>query len=261
MSDQLNAITNLSLTGKVALVTGASSGLGAHFATVLAKAGAGVVVGARRVEKLQDLVEKIKTDGGKAVAVAMDITDSASVTQALDDGEAALGPITILVNNAGVADSKRFINVDEESWDFIMNTNLKGAWTVANQLSKRMMAKQLSGSIINIASILGLRVAVGESTYAISKAGVVQMTKAMALELGNKGIRVNALCPGYFKTEINADFFETDKGQAFIQATPAKRLGKLEELNVPVLMLASDAGSFINGTAIPIDGGHTVSSL
>lgn len=261
MSDQHQTATDLSLTGKVALVTGASSGLGAHFAKVLATAGAKVVVGARRVEKLQDLVGEIAESGGEAVAVAMDITDTTSVIQAIDDGEAAFGPITILINNAGVADSKRFINVDEGSWDFVMDTNLKGAWTVANQVSKRLMANKLGGSIVNIASILGLRVAVGESTYAISKAGVVQMTKAMALEFATKGIRVNAICPGYFKTEINADFFATEKGEAFIQATPARRLGKLQELNAPLLLLASDAGSFINGTAIPIDGGHTVSSL
>ncbi len=251
----------LSVQDKVALVTGASSGLGAHFSKVLAAAGAKVIVAARRVDKLDQLVEEIRSNGGIATAVALDITKTASVIDAMDKGEAELGAISILINNAGVGDSKRFINVDEDSWDFVINTNLKGAWTVANQLSKRLIANKASGSIINIASILGFRVALGESTYAISKAGVVQMTKAMALELGHKGIRVNALCPGYFKTEINADYFETEKGQSYIKSTPAKRLGKLQELDAPLLMLASDAGSFINGIALPVDGGHLVSPL
>ena len=251
----------LSVQGKVALVTGASSGLGAHFSKVLASAGAKVIVAARRVEKLASVVDEINTSGGIATAVALDITNQESVIEAMDKGEAEFGPISILVNNAGVGDSKRFINVDEDSWDFVINTNLKGSWTVANQLSKRLIANKSSGSIINIASILGFRVSLGESTYAISKAGVIQMTKAMALELGHKGIRVNALCPGYFKTEINEDYFNTEKGQTYIKSTPAKRLGRLEELNAPLLMLASDAGSFINGAALPVDGGHLVSPL
>ena len=251
----------LSVSDKIALVTGASSGLGAHFAKVLANAGAKVIVAARRTDKLASLVEDIKNSGGEAVAVAMDITDGNSIVQALDEAEKVFGTVNLLINNAGVADSKRFINVDEDSWDFVINTNLKGAWYAANQVAKRLMAKQAPGSIINIASILGLRVGIGESTYAVSKAGVVQMTKAMALELGSKGIRVNAICPGYFRTEINSDYFDTDKGQAYINSTPAKRLGKLEELDAPLLLLASDAGSFVNGVALPVDGGHVVSSL
>ena len=251
----------LSVEGKVALVTGASSGLGAHFAKVLAAAGAKLIVGARRVEKLHELVGEIEASGGEAIAVALDITNTDSVTCAFDKGEAAFGPISILVNNAGVGDSKRFVNVDEESWDFVIDTNLKGAWTVANQLARRLLANKATCSIINIASVLGLRVGIGESTYSISKAGVVQMTKAMALELGHKGIRVNALCPGYFRTEMNSDYFDTEKGQAYIQTTPARRMGQLDELNAPLLMLASDAGSFINGVALPVDGGHLISSL
>lgn len=251
----------LSVQDKVALVTGASSGLGEHFSRVLATAGAKVIVGARRVEKLERLVKEINSKGGEAIAVSLDITDSESVVSALDQAEEKFGPVNILINNAGVGDSKRFVNVDEESWDFVMDTNLKGAWTVANQVSKRLLTKGLNGSIVNIASILGLRVGIGESTYSISKAGIIQMTKAMALELGYKGVRVNALCPGYFKTEINGDFFESEKGQTYIKSTPAKRLGNLDELTAPLLMLASDAGSFINGAAIPVDGGHLVSSL
>lgn len=249
------------LHNKVALVTGASSGLGAHFARVLAAAGAKVIVAARRRERLAGLVDAIKKEGGEAVAVTMDVTDSESVQRAIEEGEAALGPVTILVNNAGVADSKRAINVDETSWDFVMEANLKGVWRVANAIARQLVARQQAGAIVNIASILGLRQGFGESTYAVSKAGVVQLTKSMALELAGKGVRVNALCPGYFKTEMNAAYFESDQGQAFIKQTPARRLGAMEELDGPLLMLCGEAGSFINGVALPVDGGHLVSSL
>ena len=252
---------SLSMNGKVALVTGASSGLGEHFAHVLADAGAAVAVGARRVEKLEALVAAIEAKGGKAFAVAMDVTDNDSVSEALDAIEANLGIINVLINNAGVAASKHCGKVDESDWDFTMETNLKGAWRVANGVVKRLLAAKQGGSIVNIASILGIRVGFGESNYCISKAGVLQMTKSMGLELGTKGIRVNALCPGYFKTEINDTFFDSEAGQAYIDKMPAKRLGELNELNVPLLLLASDAGSFMNGAAIPVDGGHLNSSL
>ena len=251
----------LSLQGKVALVTGASSGLGAHFAKVLASAGAKTIVTARRTDKLKQLVDDIQVVGGTAKAIAMDVTDSESVNNALEEAETALGPINVLLNNAGVADSKRFLNVDEESWDFVMETNLKGAWRVAKEVAQQMVTHRNGGSIINIASVLGLRVSIGESSYSASKAALVQLTKSMALELASKQVRVNALCPGYFETEINSDYFASEKGQAYINGMPSKRLGQLNELNGPLLLLASDAGSFISGTAIPVDGGHLVSSL
>ena len=249
------------LNGKLALVTGASSGLGEHFAQVLADAGASVVVAARRIEKLDQLVTRIKDSGGTATAVQMDVTDQGSVEQAIAFIEEECGQLSILINNAGVADSKTFLKVDEASWHQTLDVNLNGAWRVASVVTASMVAAQTPGCVVNIASILGLRVGYGNSAYAVSKAGVVQMTKAMALELGSKGIRVNAICPGYIETEINADYFSTKKGQEYIKTTPAGRTGRLDELDGPLLLLCSEAGSFINGVALPVDGGHLVSSL
>lgn len=250
-----------SMQGKVALVTGASSGLGAHFARVLAGAGARVALGARRADRLESLVAELTASGATAVAVALDVTDADSVTVALDEVESRLGTVTVLVNNAGVADSRYCLNVDEASWDYVMETNLKGAWRVARAVAQRCVAAECPASIVNIASIVGLRVAFGESTYGASKAGLVQLTRAMALELGRKGVRVNAICPGYFSTEMNADYLASEEGEAMLQKSPFRRAGELDELSGPLLLLASDAGSFITGAALPVDGGHLVSSL
>lgn len=256
-------VENLKLTlhGKVAFVTGASSGLGNHFAKVLAAAGAQVAIAARREQKLEALVNEIEAAGGTALSLPLDVTDAHSVTSALEEAESALGLPTVLVNNAGVAAAEVFEKGTEESWDYVMDTNLKGAWRVAHAFANRLIDTGTPGSIVNIASVLGLGVGHGLSTYAISKAGVVQMTKHMATELAGKGIRTNALCPGYFKTEMNGDFFDTKEGQDYIKTTPARRTGILDELSAPLLLLASDAGSFINGVALPVDGGHLVKSL
>jgi len=251
----------LSLENKVALITGASSGLGAHFASVLSKAGAKVVLGARRLDKLHSIAASINAKGGCCSTVTLDVTCAESVSNALDKAEKQFGAVTLLINNAGITESARFTKIEEQSWDHIMDTNLKGAWRVASNVSQRLISKGIGGSIINIASILGLRVGFGEGAYAISKAGVVHMTKAMALELGRSGIRVNALCPGYFKTELNAEYFESDRGREFIKQSPAQRLGQRDELNAPLLLLCSDASSFINGITLPVDGGHLISSL
>lgn len=246
---------------RVALVTGASSGLGAHFAEVLAKAGAVVVVAARRQERLEAVADAIRSAGGRVTSVPMDVTDEHSVAQALQSVEKQLGPVSILVNNAGMAESRTFLKLDEEKWHRTLEVNLNGAWRVAHQVTRRLVAEKQPGVVVNIASILGLRVGFGNSAYAVSKAGLVQMTQAMALELGPRGIRVNALCPGYIATDINADYFATAEGADYIRSTPAGRTGKLSELDGPLLLLCSDAGSFINGVALPVDGGHLVSSL
>jgi len=249
------------VSGKVALVTGASSGFGVHFAKVLAQYGARVVAAARRVDRLESLVDEIHAAGGEAVAVAMDVTDGHSVASGFDAAEKAFGIVDILSNNAGVADPKMAVDIDEKSWDFVLDTNLKGAWHVATQAGRRLMAAGKPGSIVNTASVLGLRVAVSQSSYAASKAAVVQLTKSLALEWSRKHIRVNALCPGYFLTEMNQDYFATAQGKAYMASTPAQRLGAMDEITAPFMLLASDAGSFVNGVALPVDGAHSIANM
>lgn len=250
------------LTGKTALITGASSGLGEHFATILSHAGARVVVAARRAERLQTLVETIQTGGGQALAVTMDVTDSDSIDAGFDQAEAAFGTVDILVNNAGIGDPVAFLDMTEGNWRSMMDTNLDGAWRVAHRATVAMAKAGQGGCVINIASILGLRVGTALSHYAVAKAGVVQLTKAMALELARHNIRVNAIAPGYFRTEMNGDYFDTEKGQQYIRSkVPMRRLGQLEELSGPLLLLASEAGSFMTGSVLNVDGGHLSNSL
>ena len=242
------------LKGRKALVTGASSGLGAHFAQVLAAQGAEVTLGARRLAELQGVCEKITNIGGRAKAVRLDVTDAASVA------EVCAEPFDIVVNNAGISAAGSAMDYSEADWDRTMDINLKGAFLVS-QAAAQKMKENGGGSIINIASILGLRVAGAVAAYATSKAALVQMTKATALEWARYGIRVNALCPGYIETPLNTDFFATDAGQALIKRIPQRRLGRLQNLDGPLLLLASDAGAYMTGAEIAVDGGHLVSSL
>ena len=248
-------------TGRTALVSGASSGLGAHFAKLLAEHGARVIVAARRVDRLQALADEIELNGGEALAVQMDVCEADSVRAAFDRAEDAYGPVDIVSNNAGVVDQGLAVDIDEERWDFVLDTNLKGAWLVARESGRRMIDAGTRGSIVNTASVLGLRVARGLSTYATSKAALIQLTRTLALEWCRKGIRVNALCPGYFLTEINAWFLESEAGRDYIGNTPAQRMGAMREIEAPFMLLASEAGSFINGVALPVDGGHMLGGL
>ena len=252
---------NFELSGKTALVTGASGGLGRHFAGVLAAAGARVAVCARRLDKVTETVAGIEAAGGKALGVEMDVTDSASVAAAFEAVEEQAGPVTVLVNNAGVADGKAALDLTEDDWDRILDTNLKGAWTVAQEAAKRMAAAGTGGVIVNIASVLGLRVGKGVLPYAVSKAGLVQMTKALALELAPQNIRVNALAPGFVETDLNRDYLQSETGQKQLKRVPFRRPGTMEELSGPLLLLCSDASGYMTGSILAVDGGHLVSSL
>ena len=249
------------LGARHALVTGASSGLGRHFAGVLAAAGAKVTVAARRETALEETVASIRATGAQAQAVRMDVTDETSVAKAFASAEAEFGPVAILINNAGITMTRPALDIMESEWASIIDTNLKGAWLVAQHAARRMIHHDTGGSIVNIASILGLRVAGGVAPYAISKAAVVQMTKALALEWARHRIRVNALAPGYIETELNDAFFGSDAGKALIRRIPQRRLGEARELDGPLLLLASDAGSYMTGSVVAVDGGHLVSGL
>jgi NAD(P)-dependent dehydrogenase (short-subunit alcohol dehydrogenase family) len=249
------------LDARHALVTGASSGLGQHFAGVLAAAGARVTVAARREAALEQTVASIRALDAHAQSVRMDVTNAGSVEQAFAEAEAQFGPVGILINNAGVTVTRAALDMTEHDWSSVIDTNLKGAWMVAQHAARRMIHHRSGGSIVNIASILGVRVAGGVATYAISKAGTVQMTKALALEWARHRIRVNALAPGYIETELNDDFFVSDAGKALIRRIPQRRLGEVRELDGPLLLLASDAGSYMTGSIVAVDGGHLVSGL
>jgi NAD(P)-dependent dehydrogenase (short-subunit alcohol dehydrogenase family) len=252
---------NLSLEGRVALVTGANGGLGAHFARTLAKAGARVALGARRVESLRDVAGDIEAAGGTSYAVALDVTQRRSVVQAYAEASAALGPITVVVNNAGIAVTKPLLDHTEEDWEKVVGVNLTGAWRVAQEAARHMVAHGLGGSLVNIASILGLRVTAQVPSYAASKAALIHLTKAMALELARHKIRVNALAPGYVETGINREFFASEAGQALVKRIPQRRIGDPSELDAALLLLASDAGSYATGSVLVLDGGQLVNTL
>src|SRR6476620_9454752 len=250
----------LTLTGRNALVTGANGGLGSHFATTLAKAGANVALAARRVDTLHPVADAIRALGVQVQSVALDVTDPARVAGAFDDAAAALGPITVVINNAGLALTKPLLDQTEEDWQRVIGVNLDGAWRVAQAAARHMVRHAQGGSIVNIASILGLRVTAQVPSYAASKGAMVQLTKAMALELARHRIRVNALAPGYIETGINRAFFASDAGQALIKRIPQRRIGTPQDLDGPLLLLASEAGAYMTGAIVAVDGGHLVSS-
>ncbi|MCY1021146.1 SDR family NAD(P)-dependent oxidoreductase [Pyxidicoccus sp. MSG2] len=250
------------LEGHRALITGASGGLGLHFAEVLARAGAEVVLAARRADKLAAEVDRLRSLGARAHAVALDVTSAGSVRTAVAEAESlAGGVVDVLVNNAGVSGQSFFLQLEEAEWDLVMDTNLKGAYLVAREVARRLTERKTRGSIINIASILGLRVSGSVSPYCASKAGLIQLTKAMALELARHGIRVNALAPGYIETDFNREFFEGEAAKKLVARIPFRRLGHLRELDGPLLLLASEAGSYMSGSVLEVDGGHLCSTL
>ena len=255
----MKAVDLFSLKGRVALVTGASSGLGMQFAKALADNGAAVALVARRADRLADIKKAIEAAGGRAVAIEADVTDRAAMLRAFDATEAAFGTVTILVNNAGIAQSsKRAIEVTAEEWRKVLSVDLDAVFYNAQEAARRMLAAKQPGAIVNIASVLGFGVSKGVAAYATAKAAVVQVTKALAVELAFKGVRVNAIAPGWFVTEINDKFLAGEAGEALKRAIPAGRFGKDGDLDGALLLLASDAGSYITGATIVVDGGQVV---
>lgn len=256
----------IDLSGRVALVTGASSGLGTQFAKTLASAGAAVVLAGRNIERLKTLRAEIEGDDGDAHVVALDVTDIDSIKAAVAHAETEMGTIDILVNNSGVSTTQRIQDVTEEDYDFVFDTNVRGAFFVAQEVGKRMLARAkgaapgsfTGGRIINIASMAGLKVLPQIGVYCMSKAAVVQMTKAFAVEWGRFGINVNAICPGYIDTEINHHHWQTEQGQKLISMLPRKRVGQPQDLDALLMLLASDQSHFINGAVIAADDGFAV---
>lgn len=245
------------LEGRRALITGASGGLGRHFASVLAGRGAEVVLAARRAQALEEACLEIRRAGGKADSIVLDIADGDAVRGYFEKS----GPFDIIVNNAGISRPGPLIDLAEEDWQQVIDVDLTAAFRVCQAAARNMRDEARGGTIINVASILGKRVTGGVGAYTAAKAGLVQMSRAMALEWARYGIRVNALCPGYIATDINRDFFDSDAGKALVRRVPMRQLGSLADLDGPLLLLASDAGRFMTGTELVADGGHLVSGL
>ncbi len=251
------------LDGKTVAITGASSGIGHHFAGVLASAGARVVLGARRVEKIDARVDELRAAGARALGVALDVRDAASLARFLDAGWDEFGSLDVLVNNAGVEPgAKTYATIDEEDWDAVLDTNLKSAWLGSKLYTERVVARgQPGGNIVNIASITAFRTIKGQFPYAVSKAGLIKATEVMALEAARFGIRVNALAPGYILTDVSRVLLESPKSSAFEKRIPQRRYGQFEDLDGPLLLLASDASTYMTGSTIVVDGGHLCAEL
>ncbi len=257
---------SIDLSGRVALITGASGGLGAQFARTLASAGAAVVLASRRVERLKELRAQIEAQGGDAHVIELDVTDQDSIRSAVAHAETEVGSIDILVNNSGVSTTQKLQDVSSADFDFMFDTNVKGAFFVAQEVGKRMLARAqgsapgsfTGGRIVNVASMAGIKVLPKIGVYCMSKAAVIQMTRAMALEWGRFGINVNAICPGYIDTEINHAHWRTESGQKLVQMLPRRRIGKPQDLDALLVMLCSDQSHFINGAVISADDGFAL---
>jgi NAD(P)-dependent dehydrogenase (short-subunit alcohol dehydrogenase family) len=252
---------SFSITGQVALVTGASSGIGQHFAEVLAAAGAKVAAAARRADRLSDLARTIEGRGGECLPVACDVTDRQSIIAAIAAAEAQLGPVSILINNAGVVVSKPLFEHTEEDWDYVVDTNLKGAWLAAREFAHHLVENKRPGRIINISSILASHTIGRVPSYCAAKAGLSHLTQVLAMELARYGILVNALAPGYIETDFNRAFFQTDAGKALIGRIPLKRIGQSPDLDGALLFLASPASAYVTGAVLAVDGGHGVAAI
>jgi NAD(P)-dependent dehydrogenase (short-subunit alcohol dehydrogenase family) len=261
MKKPFNIAKPFDLGNRLAIVTGAGSGLGRHFASVLVAAGARVALCGRRMAPLEETAELIGAGGGRALCLAMDITDEASVKRALDAICTQSGVPDILVNNAGTNKPTFATELTMEEWDQVVDTNLRGCFMLARMFASRLIGAGKGGSIVNVASVLGLRAQKAVAAYMASKAGLIHLTRGLALEWANYGIRVNALAPGWFRTDLTVDFLDTPPGQKLVGNIPLKRAGNLIELSAPLLLLASDAGSFMTGSVLVVDGGHVVSSL
>ncbi|HJU16944.1 MAG TPA: SDR family oxidoreductase [Stellaceae bacterium] len=257
----MTALPSFDLTGQGALVTGASSGIGRHLAALLAAAGAAVALAARRVERLDALAQEIKTAGGRALPIACDVTRAGDVAAAIAAAEDGLGPLSLLVNNAGVVVSKPLFEHTEEDWDYVVDTNLKGAWLMARAFAHHLVDKKRPGRIINISSVLASRTIGRVPAYCAAKAGLSHLTEVLAMELARYGILVNALAPGYVETDFNRAFFQTDAGKALIGRIPLRRLGQASDLDGAMLLLASPAGAYITGAVLAVDGGHAVAAV
>lgn len=246
------------LGGKVVFVTGATSGFGQHFARVLAASGAIIAMTGRRRERLEQLETEIGASGGRALGIVMDVMNSDSIRNAVQVAEAELGPINVLINNAGISADNLAVNVPEEDYQAVLDTNLKGPFFLAQEIGRRMIDRGDGGSIINIASMLAYRAFRGLSVYSMSKAGMVAMTRSLALEWARYNINVNTLCPGYITTEMNTDYFNSEKGKAMVASFPGRALGRLEDLDGILLLMASSASAFITGATIEVDGGQSL---
>jgi NAD(P)-dependent dehydrogenase (short-subunit alcohol dehydrogenase family) len=257
----VTALPSFDLANQVALVTGASSGIGRHLAELLATAGAKVALAARRIDRLAEAAREIEAAGGQCLPIACDVTRSDSVAAAVALAENTLGALTILVNNAGVVVAKPVLQHTEEEWDYVVDTNLKGAWLMARQFAQHLVDRQRTGRIVNIASVLGVRTIARVPSYTAAKAGLIHLTGVLAMELARYGILVNAIAPGYVETDFNRDFLRSDAGKKLEARIPLRRVGRPDDLDGAMLLLASPAGAYITGAVIAVDGGHGVAAI